>query len=150
MKIVYLYLLLFCNIPIFGHTFSVYNAHIGQVYFGGMCYHESQALDYAIANICNEYIKRSHRDFNYKVILTSSHEGTFENCLGLDTVGINDYNIPTGEIVLRISIISQSSLTLNTLKLLDFAINHIGILKKQCLTTMPAGISISRYTHQFH
>ncbi len=133
MKKIYLYFLLFCNIPVFGHTFSIYNTHIGQVYFGGACYYETQALNYAIANICNEFIKRSYPDFRYKVLLTSSHEGTFENCLGLDTIGLNGYNIPSREIVLRISITSQSSLTLNTLKLLDFAINHIEILKQTML-----------------
>jgi len=130
MKTIYLYFLLFCNIPVFGHTFSIYNTHIGQVYFGGACYSETQALNYAIANICNDFIKRSYPDFRYKVILTSSHEGTFENYLGLDTVGLNGYNIPSQEIVLSISITSQSSLTLNTLKLLDFAINHIEILEQ--------------------
>lgn len=133
MKRTYLYFLIFCNIPVFGHTFSIYNAHIGQVYFGGACYYETQALNYAIANICNEYIKRSYPDFRYKVLLSSSYEGTYENCLGLDTVGLNGYNIPSREIVLRISLTSQSSLTLNTLKLMDFAINHIEILKQTML-----------------
>ncbi|GEM_PF-6234893 len=133
MKKISLYLLLLCNIPVFGHTFAVYDARVGQVYFGGACYDETQALEYAIADICNEYIKRSYPDFKYKVLLSASHEEWFDNRLGLDTIGFNRYNIPSEEIVLELYITSQSSLTLNTLKLLDYAINHIEVLKKTML-----------------
>ena len=71
--------------------------------------------------ICNEYINRYYPDFNYKVFLSAHHEGAVDNCLGLDTIGLNDYDIPCQETILIINISSKTSLTLNTLKLLDYS-----------------------------
>jgi len=121
---------------LFAHTYGIFTANIGNVYYGGTVAGESQFQNQAIAFLCHEYIQKYFPNIKENIYLEIGFSDDGDTGLTYDLYQGRqwqraEHNRPVKGKGIRIIFSQNQNRTQSVLKLLEYSILNLKKLKKE-------------------